>query len=279
MANQQPEFNVKKVLPIAIIFGALVFIIIFWSRMTVTIKGGYGGVLFQTFVGGIDTMNTYGEGFHFIAPWNDMIEYETRQQEVAENMDVLSSNGLSIKADISAWYEPNFNELGLLHSKIGTDYVKRIVIPALRSSARSVIGRYTPEQIYSTKRDAIQDEIYDESRTILNSKYVNLKRILIRSIVLPETIKSAIEGKLKQEQESLEYEFKIQKAQKEAERQIIDAEGKATANKILNSSLTDKILQEKGISATVKLAESNNTKIVIIGNSNNGMPIILGDLK
>ncbi|MFA5418003.1 MAG: prohibitin family protein [Bacteroidales bacterium] len=279
MVNQQPEFNVKKVLPVAIVLGVLVFIIIFWSRMTITIKGGYGGVLFETFKGGIDTTNTYGEGFHFIAPWNDMIEYETRQQEVAENMDVLSSNGLSIKADISAWYEPNFNELGLLHSKIGTDYVKRIVIPALRSSARSVIGRYTPEQIYSTKRDAIQDEIYDESRMILNSKYVNLKRILIRSIVLPETIKSAIEGKLKQEQESLEYEFKIQKAQKEAERQIIDAEGKAAANKILNASLTDKILQEKGISATIKLAESNNTKVVIIGNSSNGMPIILGDMK
>ena len=279
MANQQPEFNVRKVLPIAIIFGALVFIIIFWSRMTITIKGGYGGVLFQTFVGGIDTMNTYGEGFHFIAPWNDMIEYETRQQEVAENMDVLSSNGLSIKADISAWYEPEYAQLGLLHSKIGTDYVKRIVIPALRSSARSVIGRYTPEQIYSTKRDAIQDEIYSEARLILDSKYVDLNRILIRSIVLPETIKSAIEGKLKQEQESLEYEFKIQKAQKEAERQIIDAEGKAAANKILNASLTDKILQEKGISATIKLAESNNTKVVIIGNSSNGMPIILGDMK
>ena len=279
MANQQPEFNVRKVLPIAIIFGALVFIIIFWSRMTVTIKGGYGGVLFQTFVGGIDTVNTYGEGFHFIAPWNDMIEYETRQQEVAENMDVLSSNGLSIKADISAWYEPEYAQLGLLHSKIGTDYVKRIVIPALRSSARSVIGRYTPEQIYSTKRDAIQDEIYSEARLILDSKYVDLNRILIRSIVLPETIKSAIEGKLKQEQQSLEYEFKIQKAQKEAERQIIDAEGKAAANKILNASLTDKILQEKGISATIKLAESNNTKVVIIGNSSNGMPIILGDMK
>ncbi|OFY49550.1 MAG: peptidase [Bacteroidetes bacterium GWF2_41_31] len=279
MANQQPEFNIKKVLPIAIIFGALVFIIIFWSRMTVTIKGGYGGVLFQTFVGGIDTTNTYGEGFHFIAPWNDMIEYETRQQEVAENMDVLSSNGLSIKADISAWYEPEYAQLGLLHSRIGTDYVKRIVIPALRSSARSVIGRYTPEQIYSTKRDAIQDEIYTEARLILDNKYVSLNRILIRSIVLPETIKSAIEGKLKQEQESLEYEFKIQKAQKEAERQIIDAEGKAAANKILNASLTDKILQEKGISATIKLAESNNTKVVIIGNSSNGMPIILGDMK
>ncbi len=279
MANQQPEFNMAKVLPIAVVLGVLVFLIIFWNRMTVTIKGGYGGVLFETFGGGIDTTNTYGQGFHFIAPWNNMVEYETRQQEVAENMDVLSSNGLSIKADISAWYEPEYNNLGLLHSKIGTDYVRRIVIPALRSSARSVIGRYTPEQIYSTKRDAIQDEIYEEARAILDSKYVDLNRILIRSIVLPETIKSAIEGKLKQEQESLEYEFKLQKAQKEAERQIIDAEGKATANRILNASLSDKILQEKGISATVKLAESNNTKIVIIGNSSNGMPIILGDLK
>ncbi len=279
MAGQQHEFNVSRILPIAVVVGIVFFLIIFWSRMTVTIKGGYGGVLFETFSGGIDTLNTYGEGFHFIAPWNDMVQYETRQQEIAENMDVLSSNGLEIKADVSAWYEPDFSELGLLHAKIGTDYVRRIVIPALRSSARSVIGRYTPEQIYSTKRDVIQDEIFEEAQLILQNKYVNLNRILIRSIVLPPTIKSAIEGKLKQEQESLEYEFKLQKAQKEAERQIIDAEGKAKANQILNASLTNKILQEKGISATVKLAESNNTKIVIIGNSSNGMPIILGDLK
>ncbi len=279
MAGQQHEFSLSRILPIGIVVGAILLLIIFWSRMTVTIKGGYGGVLFETFGGGIDTVNTYGEGFHFIAPWNEMVQYETRQQEIAENMDVLSSNGLEIRADVSAWYEPDFSELGLLHAKIGTDYVRRIVIPALRSSARSVIGRYTPEQIYSTKRDVIQDEIYTEARLILSNKYVNLNRILIRSIVLPPTIKSAIEGKLKQEQESLEYEFKLQKAQKEAERQIIDAEGKAQANRILNASLTDKILQEKGISATVRLAESNNTKIVIIGNSNNGMPIILGDLK
>lgn len=279
MATQHQEFNPKKIIPIGIVLAAFVFLIIFWSRMTVTIEGGHGGVLFETFSGGIDTTNTYGEGFHFIAPWNNMVVYEVRQQEIAENMDVLSSNGLEIKADVSAWYEPEFENLGLLHAKIGTDYMRRVVIPALRSSARSVIGRYTPEQIYSTKRDAIQDEIYIEARTILDEKYVDLNRVLIRSIILPPTIKSAIEGKLKQEQESLEYEFKLQKAQKEAERQIIDAEGKASANRILNASLTDKILQEKGISATIKLAESNNTKIVIIGNSSNGMPIILGDLK
>jgi len=275
----QQEFNIKKAIPIIVVVAAIIFLIVFWSRMTITIGAGHAGVMFETFGGGIDTTQTYGEGFHFMAPWNKMVVYETRQQEVAEEMNVLSSNGLEIKADVSAWYEPQYNKLGLLHARIGTDYLSRVVIPSLRSSARSVIGRYTPEQIYSTKRDAIQVEIYDETRKILNNKYVKLNRVLIRSIILPPTIKSAIEGKLKQEQESLEYKFKLEKAQKEAERQRIDALGKAKANEILNASLTDKILREKGISATLKLAESPNTKVVIIGNSKDGLPLILGDTK
>jgi len=275
----QQEFDLRRILPTGIVIVAIIFVVVFWSRMTITIDAGHAGILFKTFGGGIDTDKTYGEGFHFIAPWNEMIVYETRQQEIAEDMNVLSSNGLEIKADISAWYRPEYDKLGLLHANIGKDYLRRVVIPALRSSARSVIGRYTPEQIYSTKRDAIQDEIFEESKQILEKKYVTVNQVLIRSIVLPTTIKSAIEGKLKQEQESLEYEFKLQKAEKEAQRQIIDAEGKAEANRILNASLTTNILREKGISATVKLAESNNSKIVIIGNSDNGMPLILGDIK
>ena len=80
-----------------------------------------------------------------------------------------------------------------------------------------------------------------------------------------------------QEQESLEYEFRLEKAQKEAERQRIDAEGKAAANQILNASLTDKILQEKGIEATIELAKSPNAKVVVIGTSKQGLPIILGN--
>jgi regulator of protease activity HflC (stomatin/prohibitin superfamily) len=273
----QQEFSIKRIGPIAIVIIAVVFLIIFWSRMTITINSGEAGVLFRTLTNGVDTSNTYGEGFHFLAPWNKMIVYNVRQQETAEEMNVLSSNGLEIKADVSAWYKPQYTELGLLHQQIGKAYLNVIVIPALRASARSVIGRYTPEQIYSTKRDAIQDEIFEETQKILSEKHIALDRVLIRSIVLPPTIKSAIESKLKQEQESLEYEFKLQKAQKEAERQRIDAEGKAAANRILNASLTDMILREKGINATLELANSPNAKIIVIGNTKDGLPIILGD--
>ena len=274
----QQEINIRKILPIGLIFIGVIFVIVFFSRMTVTVDAGHAGVLFRLLGGGIDTTQTYSEGFHFISPLNKMIIYETRQQEIAEEMNVLSSNGLEISVDVSAWYKPEYAKVGLLHSKIGKDYLRRIVVPALRASARSVIGRYTPEQIYSTKRDVIQDEIFEEAKNILDDKYVDLTQILIRSIILPLTIKSAIESKLKQEQESLEYEFKLEKAQKEAERQRIEAEGKATANRILSASLTDKILREKGIYATLELAKSPNAKVVIIGNSD-GMPLILGGSK
>jgi len=275
----QQEINIRKILPIGLILLVIILVVVFWSRMTVTIGAGHAGVVFRLLGGGIDTTQTFNEGFHFISPLNKMIIYETRQQEIAEDMNVLSSNGLEISVDVSAWYKPEYEKLGLLHSRIGQDYLRRVVVPALRASARSVIGRYTPEQIYSTKRDVIQVEIFEEAKNILDDKYVDLTQILIRSIILPPTIKSAIESKLKQEQESLEYEFKLEKAEKEAERQRIDAEGKARANQILSASLTDKILREKGISATLELAKSPNTKVVIIGNSKDGMPLILGDSK
>ena len=277
--QQNQENPLNKYTPIIIIACVILLLIIFWSRITVTIPAGHGGVLFRLFGGGVDTSRTYEEGFHFKAPWNTMYIYETRQQEISEEMSALSSNGLEIKIEFSTWYQPQWEDLGVLHAKIGTDYLSRVVVPSMRSAARSVVGRYTPEQIYSTKRDAIQEEIFVETKKLLDEKYVQLNQVLIRSVTLPTTIKSAIESKLKQEQEALEYEFKLDKAAQEAERQRVEAEGKAAANNIVSASINDKILRDKGIEATLKLAESPNAKIVIIGNSNDGMPLILGDIK
>jgi len=139
------------------------------------------------------------------------------------------------------------------------------------------VGRYTPEQLYSSKREIIQSEILSETQKILKDQFVQLNEVLVRDVALPTTIKDAIERKLKQEQESLEYEFRLEKAQKEAERQRIDAEGKANANRILNASLSSLILQEKGIQATLELAKSPNSKVIVIGSGDKGMPIILGN--
>ena len=262
-------------LPIII---AVVAFIILISKSAVTIGSGQAGVLYKTFGGGVVTDEPpLGEGFHIVAPWNKVYVYEVRRQEIFEKMKVLSSNGLDIQLDASAWYKPEYDALGSLHQEIGENYLHRIILPTIRSAARSVVGRYTPEQLYSSKRDAIQREIFEETKKIVDQQYIVLDEILVRDVTLPPTIKDAIERKLKQEQQSLEYEFRLVTAEKEAERQRIEAQGKADANRILSASLTDKILQDKGIEATNKLAESPNSKVVIIGSGESGMPIILGN--
>ncbi len=274
--QQNQEFNFRRILPIAIIVGALFILIGSWSRMTETIDAGHAGVKFKYF-SGLDKETIYGEGFHLLLPWDKIIVYDVTQQQLAEVMNVLSSNGLEIKVDVSMWFRPKRDELGKLHGELREGYVNKVVIPAIRSSARIVVGRYTPEELYSTKRDAITNEIFEETDKILKDKYVTVDRILIRQIELPPTIKNAIETKLKQEQETLEYEFRLAKATKEAERQKIEAEGKAKANDIISRSLTDKILTEKGIEATIRLSESPNSKVVVVGGGDKGLPLILGD--
>ena len=254
-------------------------LIIFISKSSINIGYGEAGVLFKTFGGGVVTEEPpLGEGFHIIAPWNKVYIYNVKQQEVFESkMQVLSSNGLEINLDISVLYQPKIDELGVLHKTKGENYLNIIIIPQIRAVARSVVGRYTPEQLYSTKRDAIQNEIFEETKKVVEDQHVQLNAVLVRDVTLPIAIREAIERKLNQEQEALEYEFRIEKATQEAERQRIDAEGKATANRILSASLTDKILQEKGIDDTVKLSESPNSKVIVIGSGKNGLPIILGN--
>lgn len=275
MNSNNPINFPKSIIPILL---SIIVLIIFLSKSIVTIGAGEAGVLWKRFDGGVVINKPpIGEGFHIIAPWNNVVVYQVRQQEIFEKMKVLSSNGLDIALEMTAWFQPNYSELGNLHQQKGVQYRESVLGPVLRSAARSVVGRYTPEQLYSSKRDTIQLEIFKESKRILDSQYVQLNEVLVRDVTLPPTIKDAIERKLKQEQEALEYKFRIEKAEKEAQRQVIEAQGKADANRILSASLTDKILQDKGIDATLQLSNSTNTKVIVIGSSKDGLPLILGN--
>ena len=265
----------KIAIPVIILVIILIIVI---SKTAVNISSGERGVLFERFGGGVVTDEpALKEGFHIIMPWNDVFVYEVRQQTLNEKLKVLSSNGLDIRLDASVWFVPETENLGNLHQDKGEAYIDRLIRPAVRSATRAVIGRYTPEELYASQRESIQQEILSETDKILDDQFIDVRRVLVRDVTLPEKIKQAIERKLSQEQEALEYEFRLTKAQKEAERQKIEAEGKARANRILSASLTDKILKEKGIEATKKLAESDNAKTVVIGSGDDGLPIILGN--
>jgi prohibitin 1 len=275
MSQQPNPARVRGLMIAAIIVGP---ILLLWGSLTVTIPSGYAGLIFHTFSNGVDTTETpLGSGFHFKTPWNKVYEYEIRQKERMERIEVLSSNLLKIEMDLTVFYQPQFENLGLLEIQRGRSYEEKVVVPAMRSVAREVIAKYLPEEFNTTRRDEIQSEIDARMREKLSENYLRLNDVLIRNIRLPKTLEAAIERKLQQEQESLEYEFRLEKASKEADRMRIEAEGIRDYQAIVSKGISQELLKWKGIEATSALANSPNTKVVVIGSAKDGLPLILGD--
>ncbi len=268
-------------LPIIIIsvIGFIVFLTLS-SSLWFTIEATERAIIFRPFGTGLDKTNVIGPGTHIKAPWNDVYTYKVNETSSEENMDVLDKSGLSIHVDVTVRFFPIPTKIGFIHEQFTKDYVNvlvMLVIPEVRSTVRQVMGRYTAEEIYSTKRAEVESAIKNETEKILNLNNVNATAVLIRSIALPEQIKQAIENKLQQEQEALAYQFRLDKEKSEAERKRIAAEGESRANNIINNSLTDKLLKMRGIEATLELSKSPNSKIIVVGSGKDGMPLILGN--
>lgn len=264
-----------QVVVVAVI--AILLLVAFSSSIFYTIESGERAVIFKKFAGGLDKDYVITPGFGMKAPWNSIYVYNVKENSVEEKMDVLDKSGLSITVDISVRFHPKYHEIGHLHENFGTGYIHSLVIPEVRSAVRQVMGRYTAEEIYSTKRGAVETDIKTETNKSLENNFIEMRAMLIRSIILPDQIKNAIESKLKQEQEALAYQFRLDKEKSEAERKRIQAEGEAKANAIINNSLTDNLLKMRGIEATLDLSKSPNSKIIVIGSGKDGMPLILGN--
>jgi len=277
---EQPSIDPSKIRPYIFIGVGIVLLLIIISNIFVLLGPTEKGVVFKKiFNKGIDKENIKGSGYNIIAPWDELIKFEISEQQIEETMDVLSKDGLSISLDVSLRYRPDPTRIGQLYESFQKGYVERLVRPELRSAVREVVGQYTPEELYASKRQEIETKIEENTEKVLFDNHVILEAMLFRSVKLPNTIKESIETKLAAEQEAQKYDFLIEKEKKEAERRRIDAEGKAAANRILSASITENILKEKGISATEELAKSSNSKIVVIGGGGDGLPIILNSDK
>lgn len=269
--------NNRRFLPF-IILGVIAFFIIAGvsSSLFYTINATERAVIFYKFGSGLDKDNVIQPGFHTKAPWNELIVFEVSEITSEENMDINDKNGLPIHVDVTVRYTPYIDKIGHIYEKFRTDYAERLVIPEVRSMTRQVLARYTAEEIYSTKRAEVENNVKIETEKVLNANYVEAKAVLIRSIKLPEQIRMSIESKLQQQQEALAYQYRLDKEKSEAERKRIAAEGESRANNIINNSLTDKLLKMRGIEATLELAKSPNTKVIVVGSGKDGLPMILG---
>jgi prohibitin 2 len=239
----------------------------------VTIPPGHTGVFWKA--SGGTQPELFPEGLHPVAAWNQLFDYDLRVMSHDEILNVIAVNGLAIRLDASVRYRLVPNEVVALHREVGPLYYKKILEPVVRSEARRVIGRYTPEEIYSTRRDAIEREIRSGVKAKIAGHHLQLEAILIKNIELPEAIRQAIDQKLAAEQEVLKMRYVLEVARSRAEQKRIEARGVADYNHLVSSSINGSILEFERVRMLEQLARSPNAKTVILGGTAQKTPLVL----
>lgn len=278
LVRNSTKFTVTSVL-LLLAFGLLS------PLMLYNIPPGQVGVIWRRF-GGTDVDRYLMEGLQIVWPWDKIYKYDTRLRREERDFQVLSEDGLAISVRIAWRFSLNARYVPLLHQFIGPHFTDVLLAPDIAERARDAFAGNKPEEIWTNRRDVIQREILSQVRQNLrnnfqppglrNVDFINLDDVLVTGLTLPLAVQHSIESKNVENQRQQEMDYRLLYEHKEAERKTIEAAGIRQFQDVVNYGLTDSYLKWRGIEATLKLAESHNAKVVVIGNSANGLPLILG---
>ena len=257
--------------PALIGIGFIFLLILGWASMAY-VPAGNVGVL--TSFGAV-TGEVLPEGTHFVSPFkiNHVMSVRTQTQE--EHTSTPSSEGLNLEIDTSLIYHLNRDKAANVFQTIGTNYGATIIDPNLRSTIRDTTAGHSANTLYSSSRKQVEDEIMQGLKASLEPRGIVIENVLLRDIQLPHALRSSIEAKQQAEQESLAMSFRLQKERQEADRKRIEAQGVHDFQQIVAQGISPQLLEWKGIEATENLAKSPNSKIIVIGNSKNGLPLVM----
>jgi len=282
--------------------------------IVITVPSGQVGVLWKRFnsydlycwcfVGRgtiVDPRELRDEGLHVIWPWDKLFLYNLRLQSRTQTYNAISKDGVVVNAQINMRYQLLHNYVGVLHKFIGPNYLYSVVDPEIGSRAREVISQYTAQEVY-TSREQIQDKIRQEAQKSLASHLNSLVQpeameqpdpkhyndflqnsiqiidTLVLSIELPPAIVAAINRQTQQFYEIQEFKYRVEREAQESTRKQVEANGIAAFQRIVGQGISESYLRWRGIEATLALAQSPNSKVVVIGSGKDGLPIILGNM-
>jgi prohibitin 1 len=237
-----------------------------------------GNVGIKDFFGSVSP-STLSPGIGLVLPLTRVVKMSVQTQEIKEVAEVPSQEGLILTLETSLLFQLDPAKAVEIYRTVGSDYVGTIVEPQFRSAIREVTASYEAKALYSAAREKIAGEIFTLFKRIAGDRGIIVQQVLLRRIGLPAVVANAIQEKLRREQEAEQMKFVLQKEQQEAERKRIEAQGVADFQRIVATGISPQLLEWKGIEATEKLATSANSKVVVIGNSKNGLPLILGGEK
>jgi len=219
---------------------------------------------------------TWASGLHPWAPWFGVhrINCQTLQEE--EQTTTPTGEGLLVGLDVSVVYHADPDKAAEIYSRYGglSGIESNVLAPEFRSTIRDVTAGFNAVDLYSARRQEVSATMLNELRKRLEGRGITIEAVLLRNVQMPRQVSEAVETKLAADQKAQQMEFVLRKETSEAQRKRIEAQGIADFQKIVTAGITPGLLTWKGIEATEKLAESPNSKFVVIGGKN-GLPLIL----
>ena len=261
------------------------FILFFFKSIFITIPAGHGAALWLRFFGGTVLDFYYGEGTKIIFPWDVIYIYDLRLQQRTKSFEVLTREGLQVKVDGTLVFRVNPLATGLITKYAGSDYAETLVMPSVGAAVRLEAGKFKLEELYSEKRSKIERSVLEQFKMSLDvlvggiphtRSEIIIDDFWFSRIELPAALNTAIEGTATQRQLAEQYVFILQREEQEARRKAIEAQGIRAFQDTVSGGISENYLRWKGIDATLKLADSPNAKIVVIGSGKEGLPLILG---
>ncbi|HMP92238.1 MAG TPA: prohibitin family protein [Phnomibacter sp.] len=280
VSRNQPQ--AQRFAPAGRIIGFLMIALGIVSKSVVQVNAGEAGV--KVLFGKVQPA-VLGSGLHLINPLMEVRTIDIKTQNytmsgkgderhtVDDEIRVLTSDGLEVAIDLTVLYRVIPANAPRLLVETGFDYVDKVVRPQSRTAIRDNAVYYQAVELFSTKRDEFQARIYKSIESDFRKRGLLLEQLLVRNITLPASVRAAIEAKINAEQEAQKMQFVLQKERQEAERKRVEAQGISDYQRIINESLTERQLQYENIKAMKELAQSQNSKMIIMGRGNT--PIIL----
>jgi len=252
---------------------AIVLVAVLVIASIAYVPPGHVGVL--TLFGRV-TGESLPEGTHIVNPFKFNYKMSVRTQELKEAASVPSNEGLIVTLDTSLLFHLQPERAPDVYRGIGPNYIGVVLEPTLRAAIRSVTSAHQANALYTGEREKVALQIAEELRRELSKRGIEVENVLLRDVQLPKMLATAIEAKQQAEQEALRMNFVLDRERREAERKRIEAAGIRDFQQIVAQGISPQLLTWKGIEATEKLAQSANTKVVVIGSGKNGLPLILG---
>jgi prohibitin 1 len=258
----------RVALAVLVVVGVILFLAAGPIR---TVPAGNVGV--KDFFGSVSS-STLSPGIGLVMPLTSVVKMSVQTQEIKEVAEVPSQEGLILSLETSLLFQLDPSKAVEIYRTVGSDYVGTIVEPQFRSAIREITASYEAKALYSAEREKIAGEIFALFKRLAGDRGIIVQQVLLRKIGLPPVVANAIQEKLRREQEAEQMKFVLQKEQQEAERKRIEAQGVADFQRIVATGISQQLLEWKGIEATEKLAASPNAKIVVVGNTKSGLPLV-----